>query len=601
MNQQDAAPPLLLLEGLFADTLLARALDTDGAAEVGPAAVTATRTALQRRLDPEHPLSLLRARAGLDDTATEVLALLVAFAADPRRGRLLAWLHDDPDRRVPTLETLSVLLDGDPGAALAVGPHSHLRRAGLLLDTPSAPCWADTAVALHPDVLWWWWSGGDVLTPLPAGTHRRALQAQGTYRQVLATGPDRTRRLAALEQHLEATAALVAQVPDSPERWQEVVRWATLHGAAVALECGPEVAEHSLEPTGRAGHLAWALCSAHALPVTCLPDGTWHEAPVESAAASSDEVAALLGDSWTSTARLTADQLHQITRLLPAVEDDPGRAVRRLAAGRIGRTAELISPTRTLADLVLPGPQQELVRHLIARAQHRDQVYDTWGFSAEPSRGVVAMFAGPSGTGKTLAAEVVAGELGLDLYRVDLSQVVDKYVGETGKNLSEVFAAASASPVVLFFDEADALLGRRSAVSDAHDRYANLEVAHLLQKLERHDGVVVLASNLPGNLDHAFLRRMHVVIDFPLPGPAERRRLWQSGLPSAALAADVDLLRLADRFELSGGSIRNAGQTAAFLAAAEGTSITQAVLEQAVRRELVQSGQIVRDIDFPPV
>ncbi len=387
-------------------------------------------------------------------------------------------------------------------------------------------------------------------------------------------------------------------MPATEPEWDALVRTATLAGAGVVLEATADLPVRALERVARADHLAWALCSDADLPVAQLPRGRWHEVRPAPAAATPQERADVLGEQADVAERLTAQQLEQVRRLLPAVGGRVDTAVRRLAVGGIARLAERIVPSRGWDDLVLPERQAEQVHHLVARARHRSLVYDVWGVSDRPSRGVVAMFSGPSGTGKTLAAEVVAGELGLDLYRVDLSQVVDKYVGETEKNLSEAFDAAAASPVVLFFDEADAMLGTRSAVKDSHDRYANLQVAYLLQRLERHDGVVVLASNLPGNLDDAFNRRVHVSVEFALPGPAERRRIWRSAVPDGVPRDGVDLDVLADRFELSGGAIRNAAQTAAFLAAGAGTGLTLRLLEQAVRTELVKEGRLVQDADF---
>jgi SpoVK/Ycf46/Vps4 family AAA+-type ATPase len=194
-----------------------------------------------------------------------------------------------------------------------------------------------------------------------------------------------------------------------------------------------------------------------------------------------------------------------------------------------------------------------------------------------------------------LAAEVIAGSLGLDLYRVDLSQIVNKYIGETEKQLARVFAAAEMSPVVLFFDEADALLGRRSAVSDSHDRYANIEVAYLLQRIERYNGVVVLASNLAKNIDEAFIRRIHISVDFPMPGARERRRMWGRAFPASAPVSELDLDQIADKFAVSGASIRNAAITAAFLAAEAGTPISMEAVVEGIRREMHKSGHYVRD------
>jgi SpoVK/Ycf46/Vps4 family AAA+-type ATPase len=199
-----------------------------------------------------------------------------------------------------------------------------------------------------------------------------------------------------------------------------------------------------------------------------------------------------------------------------------------------------------------------------------------------------------------MAAEVLAGDLGLDVFKLDLSSVVSKYIGETEKNLDQVFDAAAAGNVVLFFDEADALFGSRTAVTDSHDRYANLEVSYLLQRLETYDGVVVLASNLRANIDEAFTRRIHAVVDFPVPEAAERRRLWDLNLPPDAPREDVDLDFLAEQFELAGGAIRNAALTAAFVAADAGTGISMAHVVHGVRREMEKSGRLLVAADFGP-
>jgi SpoVK/Ycf46/Vps4 family AAA+-type ATPase len=193
-----------------------------------------------------------------------------------------------------------------------------------------------------------------------------------------------------------------------------------------------------------------------------------------------------------------------------------------------------------------------------------------------------------------MAAEVIANELGLPLYRVDLSAVVSKYIGETEKNLAQIFNEASASSAVLFFDEADALFGKRSEVRDAHDRYANIEVSYLLQRMEDYDGIILLASNLRQNLDEAFVRRLHLTADFPFPDEAARLEIWRRNLPpSLPLAEDVDLPALAQRFRLSGGNIRNACVTAAFLAAAGGTPVAMSHLQRAIRREHQKMGRLL--------
>jgi SpoVK/Ycf46/Vps4 family AAA+-type ATPase len=297
--------------------------------------------------------------------------------------------------------------------------------------------------------------------------------------------------------------------------------------------------------------------------------------------------------------RLSAEQLRLVGMASRALGGDVPAAMRRLAAGTIDATAMRIHPGRTWEDLVLDAPRADQVREVARRCRHRETVFGEWGFAPEPSVGVVALFAGPSGTGKTLAAEVIAADLGVDLYKIDLANLVSKYIGETEKNLARVFDAAEAANVALFFDEADALMGKRSAVSDAHDRYANIEVAYLLQRLERYEGLAVLATNLANNIDPAFVRRFHVVVEFPIPGPAERRRIWDRCLPSLApLGRDVDLDRLAKDVEVPGGTIRNAALGAAFLAADEGHPITMDTLVRAMQREMHKIGRLITSSDI---
>jgi len=211
---------------------------------------------------------------------------------------------------------------------------------------------------------------------------------------------------------------------------------------------------------------------------------------------------------------------------------------------------------------------------------------------------VSALFTGEPGTGKTMAAEVVAADLGLDLYVIDLSSVVDKYIGETEKNLERIFAGAEGVNGVLFFDEADALFGKRSEVSDAHDRYANLEVAYLLQRMERFDGLAILATNLRANLDEAFARRLSLLVEFTRPDAAHRRTLWQRYLAAVPLDPDMDLDFCASAFEITGGDIRNIAVTAAYRAAAGGGRVDMAVLVRAVQAEYRKLGRLCVEAEF---
>nr|WP_065917197.1 ATP-binding protein [Lentzea guizhouensis]ANZ38852.1 ATPase [Lentzea guizhouensis] len=270
-------------------------------------------------------------------------------------------------------------------------------------------------------------------------------------------------------------------------------------------------------------------------------------------------------------------------------------------AGGLQRLARRIEPAVSWRDLVLPVPVTSLLQELAARARHRDRVIDEWRMrpGGGRGRGVTALFAGDSGTGKTMSAEVIAASLGLDLYTVNLATVVDKYVGETEKNLERIFVEAAGVNGVLLFDEADAIFGKRSEVRDAHDRYANIESAYLLQRMETFDGIAVLATNLRANLDDAFTRRLDVIVDFPLPDVPLRRNLWDRCLGDAVpRSSDVDLDFLAGSFELAGGHIRSAAVTAAYLAAAGDHVVGMVELIGAVAREYRKLGRLVGEREF---
>lgn len=273
---------------------------------------------------------------------------------------------------------------------------------------------------------------------------------------------------------------------------------------------------------------------------------------------------------------------------------DIAAAVRRQCGGELSRMATRITPQADFSNLVAPIEVQTQLREICARVATRDTVAHEWAQDSVHARttGVTALFVGPSGTGKTLSAEALARELGLDLYRIDLAGIVSKYIGETEKNLDRVFTAAAHANAVLFFDEADALFGKRSEVKDAHDRYANIEVAYLLQKMEQFDGLAILATNLKQNLDDAFARRLTFTLNFPFPEQPERERLWHALWPPAApMADDVDLAWFAREFRLSGGNIRNIVLAAAHLAAADGRVVTRAHLLHATRREFQKLGK----------
>jgi hypothetical protein len=295
-------------------------------------------------------------------------------------------------------------------------------------------------------------------------------------------------------------------------------------------------------------------------------------------------------DAISEQFRLTARTIFA-TAALPLSEDPPNsqelwNACRSLARPRLEDLAERIVPRAGWDDLVLPEPQKLILRHLAAQVQQRLKVYESWGFSDKSQRGLglSALFSGPSGTGKTLAAEVMAGELGLDLYRIDLSSVVSKYIGETEKNLKQVFDAAEEGGALLLFDEADALFGKRGEVKDSHDRYANIEVGYLLQRMEAYRGLAILTTNLKSSLDKAFHRRLRFSVNFPFPDVAQREAIWSRIFPDKTPTEGLQFQRLA-QLNMAGGNIRNIALNAAFIAAAKGESVRMEHLLEAARLE----------------
>lgn len=335
----------------------------------------------------------------------------------------------------------------------------------------------------------------------------------------------------------------------------------------------------------------------------------------------------LLADRYTLTysqIRMALVEAMTHARLREAQTREPGKVTfaelsvtaRQQGGQDLESLTTRITPRVLLDDVVVPQDVRTQLQELSSRVRNRNWVLGNWGFGRRQSYGlgVNALFAGPTGTGKTMAAEAIAHVLGKDLYKIDLTSVVSKYIGETEQKLEEVFQAGEATQAVLFFDEADSLLGKRSEVKDAHDRYANLEVSYLLQRMERYDGLIILATNLLGNLDEAFLRRMATIVHFSKPAFAERRLLWQKAWPRdghgrftfpmetrSGFAVDFDFL--AERFELTGGNIRNAVVAAAFSAADRPhfSFVTMWDVLQGVRREFQKLGQVMTDdeLGFP--
>lgn len=274
-----------------------------------------------------------------------------------------------------------------------------------------------------------------------------------------------------------------------------------------------------------------------------------------------------------------------------------------LAVGweRHGAYADALDRAVSWQELVVDEETMTQLRYIENRLKYKNTVGGTWGFDKKfhYGKGVCALFYGPAGTGKTMAANVLAGELGLTLYRVDLSRMVSKYIGETQKHISALFEHAKGTNALLFFDEADALFAKRTEVGDAHDRNANSEVAHLLQKLEEYDGISILATNLKDNIDDAFKRRIKYMVHFRMPDAETRMLLWRQMLPGQAPAEeDLDLAFFAEHFELSGSEIKDAMLHAAYMAAAEGTGIGNRHVMEAVRLGFAKYGKVLTKENF---
>ncbi|MBB3041628.1 ATP-binding protein [Nocardioides soli] len=582
------APPF----AAFADAAIGVALD-----EAPAEALDDARTTLA--LDSASVFHTLCVNAGAEGPERELLALLVACELDPVRAARIGVLVGATRPSRITLGAAARLLGGTLACAEAAGPGSALRRAALV-GGHRPGLWATTEVELAPQVLWALLGDPSPDADLPVGTRHvdRPASTPRSAEVVLVSGPDRVRRRDLAIERSGGGRFLVAPAPASDAGWAAIVREATLTGRAVVVELDDGLPEEGRRWVERATHLGWALTCVDELPVRDLPDRARSEHVASADLVTDDEWRAAVGPDVPLEHRLTAEQTELVAAVHPTVDGDVHVAVRRLLAGPLGTLARRVRPQKSWDDLVLSGAKLAQLRSIVARYQHAGRVLDDWGLSHAAGRGIVSLFTGQSGTGKTLAAEVVASELGLDMYRIDISTVVSKYIGETEQNLERLFAAASAGSSVLFFDEADSLFGKRAEVKDGRDRYANLEVSYLLQRLETYDGIVVLATNLPKNIDDAFLRRIHFVVDFPTPAGPERRAIWERHLRDGVPQGDLDLDLLARRYELTGGVIRNAVVAAAFQAADEDRPVEMRHVRAALIAEYVKLGRVVREEDF---
>jgi hypothetical protein len=590
----------------------------------------------------DQRLTLAGAALKLDALDTAVLGLCAAPELHPRYGRLFAYLHDDVTRRLASPRLVSELLAGEgvaPADVLACFGHaSRLRSIGALRliegdgSTPLGDRAAKVADPLAAYLL-------GLSAPVdPAGegrlrrvepsereterteTHEKISSLLSAFSRlpVVVAGPD----AAATVTEATGRGLLVCDVRELGK--PEVMADAKL---CCALEqrllCGDNL--DALEPAERA-KLVRALDEHSGQLILIAPTRAGAltlgdrtvllvETPMPSFAQREVAWTELTGVQDTRDVaakfRLSLAQIREAAEVATITGTTQGRAepsaedldlgARHASSTRLGELAARLTPRYRWNDLVLPERQRELLAQISAYLRHRDRVLSEWGYEKAVARtqGMKVLFAGESGTGKTMGAEVLAAELGLELFRVDLATIVSKYIGETEKNLDRIFEAAQGSNAILFFDEADALFGKRSEVSDSHDRYANIEVAYLLQKMEQYPGAVILATNFRRNIDDAFVRRLDFVIDFPFPEAEDRKRIWKLLLPEEApLDEDVDVKFLADRFKLSGGAIRNCSLSAAFQAADEGSEIHMRHLVRAVAQEYGKQGRLTLEADF---
>jgi hypothetical protein len=577
-------------------------------------------------------------RLRLDSLERAVLALCAAPEVQPDFARMFGYLNDDLTRQSATPRLVARLLSGpgvtaadvlvcfDRSARLAATGAIRVEGVGPLADQPAT---VGPLLAAHllgtrlADAT----AGGRLRrvepTTLPLGRESalkrlRSLLAGSLALPLAVVGLDAQLVLAAAAQR--GLVVLDARGVEDQSISADLCLMAALENRIATIDGLGEL------PADTRKRILERACALPCRPVLCVSDR--HEAlALADLATLVVEVPALTlterAAAWRAATgiddvadiaarfRLDVGRIAEAAAVARAEAALGGRRRRptpeQLSAGaraassrRLGELARLLEPGPGWDDLILPARHLTALHTMSSFLRNRERVLSSWGYQRiAGEQGLTALFAGESGTGKTLAARVVAGEAELDVYRVDLASLFSKWVGETEKNLERVFHAAESANAVLFFDEADVVFGKRTEASDASDRYANLETAFLLQRIEEYEGVVVLATNLRSNIDDAFIRRLDVVVDFPPPDLATRRRLWQVLLPATApLAEDVDVDFLATSFELSGGGIRNCSVTAALLAADEGERIEMHHLIRAVAMEYAKLGRLATESDF---
>ena len=593
---------------------------------------------------------------GLNPLDLELLLVAVAPDLDSRFERLYGYLHDDVTRRRASIG-LALELAGLPPAGGAarqrLTPSGPLVASGLVaIDDADRPFL--TRSLSVPDRVTAHLLGDDsddhdllhVLTPASSDAApdpsevARALGAGARllYLREKPGASGRSLAAAALEAAGRPVVAIdlgrLGPNEDPAVVARIAMRDARLRGAGLVAGPVEALAERGIGAVRAFADPAAAPAGADsglAAPVLLIGRRSWepswsHDVPVlvdVEPPTTADRAELWLRTLNGSSGGIDASEVTRHFRLTPEQVTRAAEAARLQAAAagtalgldhlRSGARAQNAAGLENLAkrvvpkvgweDLVLPEATMQGLQELANRARNRDRVIDEWGMrpGGGRGRGITGLFAGDSGTGKTMSAEVIAGVLGLDMYSINLATVVDKYVGETEKNLERIFSEADGINGVLLFDEADAIFGKRSEVRDAHDRYANIETAYLLQRMESFDGLAILSTNLRANLDEAFARRLDAVIDFPLPDADFREQLWEMCLGAdVPRGDDLDLRFAAERFELSGGNIRSIAVTAAYFAAETGAPVTMLDLMRATQREYRKLGRLCVESEFGP-
>jgi SpoVK/Ycf46/Vps4 family AAA+-type ATPase len=626
----------------------------DAVTEPAGSAVGRATDSARSAADPAtsaDPMRRLQRLFGLSDFELDAIVVALAVEIDLKYQRLFAWLQDDATRRRPTVglvldvlcRTATARIDrlrafADDAPLLARGLIQLVAEEGAATPRLACSLRLDEAVVRHllgqPSAdarlarFCTWHAPALSLARLPlspaligrlAGLARNARRGAAPIALQL-RGPAGAgqRQIAESLASALGTPLAIADLRRAPrdEAGEGALRLlaleAALRGAVVFVEA--HEAEWARGVAGLVAGPAHVVVAASpndprpAAPALAIelgePDALARRAWWASRLGAAGIAGAVDVDALAGRFRLGFDAIAEAVDAAAdrrAGTEELMAHARAVSSRSLDALAQAIEPVRSFDDLVLPAESAAQLRELCDRVARRARVLDRWGFARKLSAGTGTnvLFSGPPGTGKTMAAEVVAHALGLKLYRIDLATVVSKYVGETEKNLARIFESAERSNAVLLFDEADALFGKRSAVRDAHDRYANIEISYLLQRMEQYEGVAILATNLAHNMDDAFVRRLAFSISFPFPGEELRRPLWARAWPrETPLGADLDPAWLARRFKLSGGNIKNVALAAAHLVGDDEAEVTLDHVLRAVRREFQKMGKALSDAEL---